>query len=245
MSSCPCEIDACVLCEARLYPGLTPEQVCRIGGLLIRESFHPHEILFRDGDPAIYLFAVRTGQIKLISSLSDGRQQILHVAVGGHMLGREAFNGRPYAYTAEALTEVSTCKINSRDLLEVIQQNPTVSLRVIQMLIEELDQAETLIRDLGLKTAPEKIATFILSLIPARGVQIEKLPLLLSRREMAEMLGLTEETVSRVMAEFNRKQIIITGKGTLSILQPELLYALGGIEPASPAPVRRQKIPMS
>lgn len=222
---------------------MTPEQVCRIRGLLIREAYNPREVLFRDGDPAMYLFAVRAGQIKLISSLSDGRQQILHVAVAGHLLGREAFNGRPYSYTAEALTEVSTCKISSCDLLEVIQQNPIMSLRVIQTLIQELDQAETLIRDLGLKTAPEKVATFILSLIPARGDQAEELPLLLSRREMAEMLGLTEETVSRVMADFARRQIINTGKGTLRLLQPEQLYALAGLEPASPAPVRHQPMP--
>ncbi len=240
MSACACEIDSCVLCEARLYPGLTAEQVCRIRGLLIRETYNPREVLFRDGDPAMYLFSVRTGQIKLISSLSDGRQQILHLAVAGHLLGREAFNGRPYSYTAEALTEVNTCKISSRDLLGIIQQNPTMSLRVIQTLIEELDQADTLIRDLGLKTAPEKVATFILSLIPTRGDQTGELPLLLSRREMAEMLGLTEETVSRVMAEFSRQKIIHTVKGMLRLLQPQQLYTLAGLEPATPAPVHHR-----
>jgi len=233
MSTCYCEIDACVLCEARLYPGLTPEQVCHIRGLLIRQTYDAHDVLFRDGDPAGYLFAVRSGQIKLISSLPDGRQQILHLVVAGQLLGREAFNNRPYAYTAEALTEVNVCKISSRDLQQVLEQNPSMSIRVIQTLIQELDQTEMLIRDLGLKTAPEKVASLILSLFPARGDQTAEIPLLLSRREMAEMLGLTEETVSRVMAEFNRKKIIRTGKGTLQITQPQRLYTLAGFEPAS------------
>jgi CRP/FNR family transcriptional regulator len=245
MSACYCEIDACVLCEARLYPGLTPEQVCHIRGLLIRQTYDPHDILFRDGDPARYLFAVRSGQIKLISSLPDGRQQILHLVVPGQLLGREAFNNRSYAYTAEALSKVSVCKISSRDLQQVLEQNPSMSLRVIQTLIQELDQTEMLVRDLGLKTAPEKVATFILSLVPTRGDKTTEIPLLLSRREMAEMLGLTEETVSRVMAQLNRKKIIHTGKGTLRIAQPKHLYTLAGLEPAAPAFIPDRLIPAS
>lgn len=243
MTTCYCEIDSCVLCEARLYPGLTPEQVCHIRGLLIRQTYDARDVLFRDGDPAGYLFAVRSGQIKLISSLPDGRQQILHLVVAGQLLGREAFNNRPYAYTAEALTEVNVCKISSRDLQQVLEQNPSMSLRVIQTLIQELDQTEMLIRDLGLKTAPEKVASFLLNLMPVRGNQTEDIPLLLSRREMAEMLGLTEETVSRVMAEFNRKKLIHTGKGTLRIGKREHLCALAGLEPVSAAFVPIRAIP--
>ena len=243
MSTCYCEIDACVLCEARLYPGLTAEQVCHIRGLLIRQTYNARDILFRDGDPAAYLFAVRAGQIKLISALPDGRQQILHLVVAGQLLGREAFNDRPYEYTAEALTEVSVCKISSRDLQQVLEQNPSMSMRVIQILIQELDQTEMLIRDLGLKTAPEKVASFILSLLPVRGDQAGEIPLLLSRREMAEMLGLTEETVSRVMAEFNRKKLIHTGKGTIRIGKPDHLYALAGLEPVTPAFIPSRLMP--
>ncbi len=58
------------------------------------------------------------------------------------------------------------------------------------------------------------------------------------------MLGLTEETVSHVMAELNRKHIIHTGKGTLRIAQPQHLYALAGLEPdSSPAFIPDRLIP--
>jgi len=74
MTTCACEINACALCESRLYPGLTKEQVCQIRELLIREMYEPHEVLFREGDPADFLFALRSGQLKLTSSMPDGRQ---------------------------------------------------------------------------------------------------------------------------------------------------------------------------
>jgi len=229
MGSCDCEINACVLCEARLYPGLAPDQVCRIRNLLVRETYSPRQSLFWEGDGADYLFALKNGQVKLTTSLPDGRQQILRLAVAGQLLGFESLSGRKYSYTAEALTEAHVCKINRRDLFEVIQQNPAVSVRVIEALSQELEQAETTIRDLGLKSSTERIASFLLSLMPGCDGPNKATSLLLSRREMAEMLGLTEETVSRVMADFARRHVIETGKGCLRILNPGWLRTHSGI----------------
>lgn len=229
MSSCECEINACVLCESRLYPGLAPDQVCRIRNLLIRETYSAHQTMFWEGDEADYLFALKSGQIKLTTSLPDGRQQILRLAMGGQLLGLELLRGRKYSYTAEAMTEVATCKINQCDLFDVIQQNPAVSMRVIAALSEELERAETTIRDLGLKSSTELVASFLLSLMPGCDGPNKTTSLPLSRREMAEMLGLTEETVSRVMADFARREVIETGKGCLRILNPGWLRTHSGI----------------
>lgn len=229
MATCSCEVNTCVLCEERLYPGLTKEQVCQIRERLIRELYEPHEVLFRESDAGTFLFALRSGQIKLTSSMPDGRQQILRIAVAGQLLGIETFCGHRYPYTAEALTDVVACKISHDDLRHILEANPAISLRVIESLSQELDQAESLIRDLGLKTAPEKVSSFLLSLIPQRGGPDAELPLRLSRREMAEMLGLTEETVSRVMADFTRKKIIGSGKGYIRVIDRKWLEEIAGI----------------
>ena len=228
MATCACEINACVLCESRLYPGLSKEQVCQIRERLIREMYEPHEVLFREGGEAAFLFSLRSGQVKLTTSMPDGRQQILRIAVAGQLLGIETFKGQRYPFTAEAITDVVACKISHRDLRQILEVNPAVSLRVIESLSQELDQAESLIRDLGLKTSPEKVSSFLLSLIPQRGDPDAELPLRLSRREIAEMLGLTEETVSRVMADFARKKIIGSGKGYIRILDRKWLEEITG-----------------
>ncbi|MDH3513750.1 MAG: Crp/Fnr family transcriptional regulator [Gammaproteobacteria bacterium] len=212
-----------------MYPGLSKEQICQLRERLIRELYEPREVLFREGDPADHLFALRSGQLKLTSSMQDGRQQILRIAVAGQLLGIETFKGHRYPFTAEALTDVVACKINHDDLRKIIESNPAISLRVIETLSHELDQAEMLIRDLGLKTAPEKVASFLLSLLPLRGDQNADLPLRLSRREIAEMLGLTEETVSRVMADFSRKNIIGSGRGFIRILDRKWLEEINGV----------------
>lgn len=229
MTTCSCSISGCVLCEERLYPGLSKEQVCQIRERLIRELYEPHEVLFHENDKAAFLFSLRTGQIKLTSSMPDGRQQILRIAVAGHLLGIETLCGRRYPYTAETLTDVAVCKLSHKDLREIIETSPSLSMKVIESLGQELDHAESLIRDLGLKTSPEKVSSFLLSLVPQHGDPDIELPLRLSRREMAEMLGLTEETVSRVMADFTRKKIIGSGKGYIRIFDRQRLREINGV----------------
>jgi len=225
---CVCQVDTCALCEERLHSTLTSAQMCQIHEKLIRVSYSEHEMLFHEGEPASYLFALRAGQVKLTTSLPDGRQQILRVAVAGQLLGLEIFKGGHYPFTAQTLTDIVACKIHHRDLQHILAENAGISWRVIQTLSQELDRADIQIRDLGLKTAQEKVSGFLLSLIPKRINGDDALPLLLSRREMAEMLGLTEETVSRVMAEFNRKKIIETHKGFIRIPNPKGLEKLAG-----------------
>lgn len=229
MYSCPCQINECVLCEAQLFSGLSSKHICEIRGLLTKHHYTPRQTLFREGEPSTRLYVVRSGQVKLTASLPDGREQILRLGVAGHLLGFEAIEDEVYPYTAEAVTPVQTCGILHKDMLQSIEQNTNVSLRVIHSLNQELGQSLNMIRDLGLKSAPEKVASFILSLIPTRGTPLRELNLPLSRLEMAAMLGLTEETVSRVMAELRREAVIEASRGHVEILDHDRLQSMAGV----------------
>jgi CRP/FNR family transcriptional regulator len=229
MYACPCEIQECVFCEAQLYTGLSKDHVLQIRGILDKRRYQPQEFLFHETDPSTHLFALRTGHVKLTSSLADGREQIIRLAVPGQLLGLGTVNGDAYPYTARALTSVTVCRLTRKDMLRVLAENPPVSLRVIDHLNGELEQAQAMIRDLGLKSANEKVASFIVSLIPARGPTPEKLVMPLSRQEIAEMLGLTVETVSRVMAQFKREDLIQTPRGHIHIKDQARLWKLAGV----------------
>ncbi len=224
--SCPCQIDECVLCEAKLFLGLSSAQVCEIRGMLAKQSYRAHEVLFRTKDPCKHLFVLRTGQVKLTTSLEDGREQILGIRVAGQLLGFETLDDKVYPYTATALTPVDACKITHQDMLRILEQNPAVSLRVIRRLNEELEQAQGLIRDLGIKTAHERVASFIMSLIPNYDTPTKQLILVMSRQEIAELLGLTVETVSRVITEFKNQGVIEAPRGEIRILDQARLEKL-------------------
>jgi CRP/FNR family transcriptional regulator len=234
MHDCVCQNEDCVLCAAHLNFGLSSDQVCDIRGMLSMREYGPREILFRESEPGTQLFLLRRGQVKLTALGTDGREQIIDLAVSGRLLGFHSVNDPAYAYTAETLTPTTVCKIRHTDMLKVLAQNPEVSLRVIDILNRELTAAHTLIRMLGQKTAMEKVATFILSLVPADQIAPAELLLPMSRQEIAELLGLTIETVSRLISELRREAVIDTPRGHIRIQNLARLRSLAGAPPTMP-----------
>lgn len=233
MSACLCESDDCLLCEAQLVEGLTEAQACEIQGLLRRHVVEPQNTVFLQGETSDWLYVVRAGQLKLSVNGPDGREQIIRIAVTGQLIGYDTIDDLRHPYTATALTPVRLCGIRHRDMLRVLEQNLDISRRMVQLLNQELSQAQALIHILGQKSSAEKIALFLLSLIPEHGHEAAQaeLPMPLSRQEMADMLGLTTETVSRLMAELKRERIIEAPRGHIRILNRKGLHAYAGTTP--------------
>jgi CRP/FNR family transcriptional regulator len=234
MEICSCHIEDCLLCEAQFYQGLSHEQVCAVRGLLSKHDYDAHAILFREGEASSHLYLVREGLLKLTAIGPDGREQIIGLGVAGQLLGFNTASDRRCAYTAETLIPTRVCKLRHTDMLKVLEQNPPVALHTLELLNQELGRAQALIRLLGQKTSSEKVASFLLALVPPglNGAAAGPLPLPLSRQEIGEMLGLTVETVSRLMSEFKRERIIEAPRGTVSILDLNRLRTLAGATPA-------------
>ena len=231
MYSCECQVGECVLCEAHLFSGLSGEQVCSMQSLIFKRSYEAGTLIFQAGEPGIRLYILKSGQVKLTTSLPDGREQILGVRVAGHLLGFESVEDKVYPYSAQAVTPVEVCTIKFSSMMRVLEHNPEVSIKVIRLLNNEIERSQALIRDLGLKSANEKVASFILSLVPLNGDIPDKIALPLTRQEIASMLGLTVETVSRVMAEMKRNRIIEAPRGAVVISDPQRLRIMAGIKP--------------
>ncbi|MCR4346639.1 MAG: Crp/Fnr family transcriptional regulator [Sulfuricaulis sp.] len=224
--ACVCNRDDCVLCEGRLFNGLASNQVCRVRGLIASVSYPARTMLFRERAPADRLFILKSGCVKLTTALADGREQILRLALPGQMFGFESLDESSYPYSACALTEANVCAVRHRDMMQILEKDPGVSLRMIRMLNGELERSRALIRDLGLKSSTERMASFILSLMPLQHGLAGDFALPLTRKEISEMLGLTVETVSRAMTGFQRAGIIRASRGRIHVLDTARLKAL-------------------
>ncbi len=183
-------------------------------------------MLFREGNPNTYLYVLRTGLVKLTTSLDDGREQVIGLAAPGYLLGFHTLKDKAYRYSAVAAMKVDVCRVRHRDMLRVLKEHPSVSLKVIDILNHELDQTRTMLRVVGHKKATEKAASFILSLIPRTGLKSREIPMPLSRMEIADILGLREETVSRIMAELQRSGIILTPRNKIVIFDQARLKCI-------------------
>lgn len=231
MTPCECAVADCLLCEARLLSGLAEQQVCSVRGLILRETYAPGEFIFHQGTHSRHLYVLKAGYVKLAAALPDGREQVLGIGVEGNLLGFEGFSQELYPYSAQALTPIHLCGVRRADMTRILTGNPKVTLDVLRVLNAELERSKALIMDLGLRTAPERVASFLLSLLPPGRAWDRELPLPLKRREIADMLGLREETVSRVMAGLRRDRVIRTRQGRVQILSLERLRALAGFAP--------------
>ncbi len=182
----------------------------------------PNEAVYNEGFPAKHTYTLRSGLIKLTKSLADGRTQIVRIIGHGELFGFDGLAGEDYNQTALTITDCEICKLPLQDLEKIRASTPSVDKRMMQGWIQELRAAENMLLDLGTKKAPERLASFLLKWCKDKepGQWID-LPI--SRSEIAELLGLTVETVSRFLSDWKRKGYIQDTRHTIRLTDPEEL----------------------
>lgn len=154
---------------------------------------------------------VLSGVVKLTKTSRDGRQQIVGMQFAPD------FMGRPFTPNdntiATASTNVRLCSFPKKALEDMLLEVPDMERRIHQQTIAELDEAREWLFALGRKTAPEKVASFLLLIAknsdPERTINENfEIELPLKRAEIADYLGLTIETVSRQITNLRRNGVI-------------------------------------
>lgn len=176
-------------------------------------------------DKMDFVASVVEGVASLTQTMEDGRRQMVGLLLPSDFLGRP--NRETVSYDVTAATDVTLCCFRRKPFQDLIQSNPHVSQRLLEMTLDELDAAREWMLLLGRKTAREKISSF-LSIIARRDASLKNLPkraevtfdLPLTREAMADYLGLTLETVSRQMSALKRDGVISL-KGKRHIVVPD------------------------
>ena len=174
--------------------------------------------IFGQAEPADYIYQVVDGAVRSHKLLSDGRRQIGAFHLPGDTFGLE--NGDFHRFTAEAIVE-TTVRLIKRQSLECLAKNDPAMLRSLLVLTaDNLQRVEEQLLLLGRKSAPERVAAFLLEMI-SRLTVTEVMALPMDRRDIADYLGLTFETVSRAFSEFQRKGFLkLRGPREILVLNP-------------------------
>ena len=161
--------------------------------------------IFGEGEAAEYLYQVIKGAVRSHKLLSDGRRQIGAFHLVGDIFGLE--NGAEHRFTADAIVNTTVRLIKRRSLEIAAESDAMVSRNLLSMTTNNLQHAEDHMLLLGRKTALERVAAFLIEMdrrLTAAGV----MPLPMSRRDIADYLGLTLETVSRALSRLHELAII-------------------------------------
>jgi CRP/FNR family nitrogen fixation transcriptional regulator len=161
--------------------------------------------IFGEAEPADYLYQVVDGAVRSYKLLSDGRRQIGAFHLAGDIFGLE--NGTAHRFTAEAVVDTTVRLTKRVGLAQVAERDATVARDLLNMTASSLQHAEDHMLLLGRKTALERVAAFLLEMdrrLTAAGV----MALPMCRRDIADYLGLTLETVSRALSVLHDKGIL-------------------------------------
>jgi CRP/FNR family nitrogen fixation transcriptional regulator len=161
--------------------------------------------IYGEKEPAEYVYQVKTGAVRSYKLLTDGRRQIGAFHLVGDTFG--LVNGSTHRFTAEAVVTTTLRLIKRQSLEAVAESDAIVTLNLLSMTTSNLEHAENHMLLLGRKTSMEKVAAFLLEM-DARLTATGVMALPMSRRDIADYLGLTLETVSRALSRLQRAGIL-------------------------------------
>ena len=217
-------IESCMNCphrEERLFCNLPGPSVQKLASITSPSTYPKGATLFVEGQSPRGVFILCTGKVKLSTSAADGKTLILRISEIGEVLGLAAVvSGKPYQSTAEVLEPTQTNFINRSEFLEFLREHGEAALRVAQQLAENYHHALDEMRTIGLShSAGEKLARFLLDWIAEhhQGNGEIKVKLTLTHEEIAQMIGASRETVTRLFTDFKKKQILQIKGSTLVI----------------------------
>jgi CRP/FNR family transcriptional regulator len=168
----------------------------------------PGQTLFHEGDPATRVFTLTRGTLKLYKLLADGRRQVMGFLHPGDFLGISVDD--EHAFSAEALEDSQLCWFPRNRFDDFIDDHSAMERELYRKAAHELAVAQQQLVLLGRKTATERIASFLLDLLDrdesAPNPRLVRLRM--SRSDIADYLGLTKETVSRVISAMKRDRVI-------------------------------------
>ncbi len=212
-----------VLKSAPIFFGLNDDQLASLASIALERSFDVDEFIFwEDGAPE-WFYVIAEGRIKAIKHSTSGKDLIVNFFGPGEMFGEVAvFENKPYPASSQVVEKVSLIGFKRDDFLAFLFENPQVALKLINMLSGRLRVAQGRIRDLAGERVQQRLARTLLMLASKLG---SKLPF--TREEIADMAGMTTETVIRQMSNLKDRGIVSSTRGEIIIADEQKLKLLG------------------
>lgn len=172
------------------------------------ESLSAGEAVFWEGDDADYLYEIVSGCVRLCKALPDGRRAITGFTFAGEILGVSSRDR--YLFTAEAVGEVRLRRYSRTQMHDSLARMPGLNRDLLALACDELCAAQNQMLLLGRKTACERIASFLLDVASrtSKDAGTREIDLPMTRLDIADFLGLTIETVSRVFGKLKTEGVI-------------------------------------
>jgi CRP/FNR family cyclic AMP-dependent transcriptional regulator len=218
-------VESCLTCRLRadrIFCDLPASALQTFENIKYATAYPQGAVLFVEGQMPRGIFVLCKGTVKLSINSPSGRTMIVKLAEPGEVLGLSAtVSGKPYEVTAETIDPCQVNFVKRDDFLRFLKDDVEACFKVAEQLSEKYHNACNEVRSLGLsQSAAEKLANLLLewSSKNGEGAKSEpRLKLRLTHEEIAQMIGTSRETVTRLFADMKRRQIVQSKGSTLVI----------------------------
>jgi CRP/FNR family transcriptional regulator len=206
-----------------LFLRLSDSDRRRLAELSSARSYPKGDVVFHEGDDSEHLFTIAKGRIKVVKMLPAGKEMIVEILGPGDPLGAvAAYEARPYPASAIALEDAACLVVRRGPLFALLESSPTLTRGLLAGLSVRLVQLTQRLAEVTGSRVEERFASLFLKLAErlgrpeGRGGAL-RIPLALSRQDLADLTGTTIETCIRVMSRWGKDGIVHTERDGFSV----------------------------
>ncbi len=212
---------------------LNDTELTRLDDIIQRKKpLHKADMLFEAAQAQRCLYAIRTGSFKTFTLTDQGEQQITGFHLPGDIVGFDGLSKQLHPSYAEALETAMVCEIPLQNLDVLLDQLPRLRQQMMRLMSEDIQADQQMMLLLNRKTAEQKLATFLSQLgqrYASRGFSASQFRLTMTRSDIGNYLGLTVETISRLLSKLDKEQLIKVEGKLISITDQAALSKLAAL----------------
>lgn len=224
---CTLDLRLTILRQLPFFKDLTDEAISEINTLFRDQGFAASDTIYFAGDSAAKLYVVAAGKVKLSRPALTGQDVVLDLLLPGDFFGSLPVLGEnTHRNTAQAHTTACVLTITADDFRSILQRYPQVSFVLLEIVSNRLREAREVIHQLSASPVESRLAATLLKLASKVGEERDGewlIQLPLTRQDLADMTGATMETVSRIMSQFRKQELIRSGRGWVAITDRDTL----------------------
>lgn len=227
--------DHCTNCHNKMcaqkvpiFTNLKGDQIGAILETITRKKYKKGEVVFLQGSLLEGLYIINSGKIKIFKYTKEGKEQILYILSEGDFFGElSLLKAEEVGFNAEAMEDVNICMVNKKDFDQILESNPQISVKILEVIGARLSKLESLVQSLGTKDIEARIAQMLIELSDEFGIKKKNLiemEIPLTREDMANFIGVTRETISRKLSILQDEGVIkLIGNKKIVILNIDTL----------------------
>lgn len=208
-----------LLARVPLFAGLTADQLEGVLALGVRRKLPAGGAIFLENAAATTLYVVLEGRVRVTRDAGAGQVVVLHLAHAGDVLGCAILGGaRTYPGSAEATEDVVALAFDERAIAGLVERWPAVSRNALRMLSGRMEDLRDRLREMQTDSVERRVAHVLVRFAGKAEAELKRPELPLSRQDLAELVGATQFTVSRVIARWEKAGWLAAGRGRITVV---------------------------